>query len=456
MAEKKTRKQNSSPSPAQLRARRKFAAMAKARAKAARAAKRAAAGRGKASARRRNSYDHQYSPAYSGLLRRFAEHAERRETTAVLKDREYKSTLAGQIARELDRGLKTAQAKLSLVRAGVPRAQAVGLVNLAQKIHQHRVAKGSDTQGAITRSVARHRAKTAKRRNAEHRDAQHPIEVSHHYRKGPKGYKTPWQRAHEAGQRQLFKVKNPSPAAIKAHIKKLEQERRHLTKRIRQEWDELERYGSLWPKYPEGSALYRGYMASARKAKHQAQRLEAQAQDVDRMLERAYGALEQAQPHRNPSPAAKAKRHFESFRGRPSLQTDNVRAPRGTPKDVAALGKLRKLKLGDGTVLKFKKGPSAPFAARDNRGKMHIVGGNYRINTGRRRRNPDGGVDFGEIAVIEYEADKPHLTGDDKEVLWFHHYGEEGGERPHLVVDGEGLGHIEGGDYTIAPEGVRD
>jgi hypothetical protein len=352
MAEKKTRKKNSSPSPAQLRARRKFAQMAKARAKAARAAKRAAA--------------------------------------------------------------------------------------------------------AAVRSAKRPAAKAPakRRRNAEHRDAQHPIHVRDYWQ-GRKGYKTPWQRAHEAGQGQLFKVKNPSPAALKAHIKKLEKERDRLTKRIRQEWAALSRYGSLWPRYPEGSALYRGHMASARKAKSEAQRLEAQAQDVDRMIERAYGALAQAQPHRNPSPAAKAKKHFQSFRGRPSLKADAVKAPAGTPRDVAALGQLRKLKLKNGTVLKFGKGPSAPFAARDNKGKIHIVGGNYRIGTGGRRRNPDGAVDMGEIAVIEYVADKPHL-GEENDVLWFHKFGEEGGERPHLVVDGEGLAHVEGGDYYIRPEGVRD
>lgn len=41
-------------------------------------------------------------------------------------------------------------------------------------------------------------------RNADHRDADHPIEVTKHWRQGPPGYLTTWQRAHHAGQRDLF------------------------------------------------------------------------------------------------------------------------------------------------------------------------------------------------------------------------------------------------------------
>jgi hypothetical protein len=44
------------------------------------------------------------------------------------------------------------------------------------------------------------------RRNLEKRDSDHPIEVTRHWRSGPPGYLTPWQRAHAAGQRQLFET----------------------------------------------------------------------------------------------------------------------------------------------------------------------------------------------------------------------------------------------------------
>lgn len=48
-----------------------------------------------------------------------------------------------------------------------------------------------------------------RKRNAEHRDADHPIEVTRYYRGGGPNFKTKWQRAHDAGQNQLFSVKNP-------------------------------------------------------------------------------------------------------------------------------------------------------------------------------------------------------------------------------------------------------
>jgi len=42
------------------------------------------------------------------------------------------------------------------------------------------------------------------KRNAAERDADHPIEVTRHYRSGPPGYLSPWQRAAGMGQNELF------------------------------------------------------------------------------------------------------------------------------------------------------------------------------------------------------------------------------------------------------------
>ena len=57
-----------------------------------------------------------------------------------------------------------------------------------------------------------------RRRNLDHRDAAHPIEVRRYWQ-GRKGYETPWQRAHKAGQKQLFamngrKRKGRNPAML--------------------------------------------------------------------------------------------------------------------------------------------------------------------------------------------------------------------------------------------------
>jgi hypothetical protein len=45
-----------------------------------------------------------------------------------------------------------------------------------------------------------------RRRNSDKKDSDHPIEVTKHWRAGPPGYLTPWQRAHHAGQSQLFET----------------------------------------------------------------------------------------------------------------------------------------------------------------------------------------------------------------------------------------------------------
>lgn len=62
----------------------------------------------------------------------------------------------------------------------------------------------------------------SKRANADHRDSKHPIEVSRHFRKGPKGYQTLRQRAIAGGQTDLFsdtdyfsRAKNPRKAKRK-------------------------------------------------------------------------------------------------------------------------------------------------------------------------------------------------------------------------------------------------
>jgi len=66
--------------------------------------------------------------------------------------------------------------------------------------------------------------KTVKRRkNLDHRDADHPIEVTKHFRSGPPGYLTPWQRAHHAGQADLF-AHGIKPAKLRQRNPDLEQQ----------------------------------------------------------------------------------------------------------------------------------------------------------------------------------------------------------------------------------------
>lgn len=142
----------------------------------------------------------------------------------------------------------------------------------------------------------------------------------------------------------------------------------------------------------------------------------------------------------NPS----VKTIYERFNGRPSRRSRNVAAPAGTPRDLAQLGRLRTLKTVDGRTWRFP-GDRAPFLAADSRGRMHVVGGQYRANP--------AGEDCGEIDLIEYQTRKPHL-GHDNETIYYHHMGEETGERPTLEITPEGELVIHGGAYRIEPEGL--
>lgn len=144
--------------------------------------------------------------------------------------------------------------------------------------------------------------------------------------------------------------------------------------------------------------------------------------------------------------ATAAKKIYEKFNGRPARKNSTVRAPNGTPANVAKLGALRLIKTADGRKWAFN-GAKAPDLAADHRGRLHVVGGSYRANP--------AGTDHGEIVQIEYETKKPHL-GQPKQTIYYHKLGEEGGRRPKLRIDREGLIRIIGGDYRIEADGIHD
>lgn len=137
---------------------------------------------------------------------------------------------------------------------------------------------------------------------------------------------------------------------------------------------------------------------------------------------------------------------YQKFTGRPSRRSRNVAAPAGTPRDLAQLGRLRTLKTIDGRTWRFP-GDRAPFLAADSRGKLHIVGGQYRANP--------AGEDCGEIDLIEYQTRKPHL-GHHKETIYYHKLGEDTGERPTLQITPEGELVIHGGAYRIESDGIHN
>ena len=149
---------------------------------------------------------------------------------------------------------------------------------------------------------------------------------------------------------------------------------------------------------------------------------------------------------RNGSKRPAVKTLYESFSGKRARRENVVTAPKGTPGNVAKLGRLRLIQTTDGRRWKFS-GNDAPFLAADHKQKLHVVGGRYRANP--------AGEECGEIERIEYETSKPHL-GQDKPAIYFHELGEETGERPSLIIDGDGLIRIKGGEYWIEADGIHN
>ncbi len=65
------------------------------------------------------------------------------------------------------------------------------------------------------------------------------------------------------------------------------------------------------------------------------------------------------------------------------------------------------------------------------------------------------GLDVGEVTHICYETAKTHI-GEGKAYEYVHEFGEDGGKRPHLVIDADGMPILRGGDYKIRAEGIVD
>lgn len=133
---------------------------------------------------------------------------------------------------------------------------------------------------------------------------------------------------------------------------------------------------------------------------------------------------------------------FKEFRGRAprgKIIEAEGHGPDGKVIEVAELGKLREITLADGRRYEF--GGSARLLA-DGAKRLHVTGVKYRSKP----------HDAGAIHSIVYRADKPHIeTG---RFDYEHKFGEEGGKRPHWVIDREGLPCIQGGSYGITADGI--
>lgn len=434
----------------------------------------------------------------------------------------------------LPAGLVTDLQRLEEGRFPADPARRANLLQRALKIRNDLVYQnlveenllGEAVQRALFDVIARQQRQLRSRRNPAEKDPEHPIEVTRHFRGGPPGYLSPWQKAMSIGQQELFdtgiklapraaelraaRLSNPgatrpvyqsglkqatagqlprlarvglrvghSPAEIRSDLTATG---RFSAEQIRRAIDQAttaERRITRNPLGPTGTSqeaakffpvhyvvingktfylTNEAEYAEARKAmvkygvpdglliyeawvKHPSEIYSSKSST------RAVGRLD-----KKPNPTKKGKRNppvreiFETFNGRPATKTTSVEAPRRTPARVAQLGRLRLIRTADGRTWRFP-GERAPFLAADSRGKLHVVGGQYRANP--------AGEECGEIEQIEYQTSKPHL-GHNHETIYYHQLGEETGERPVLEITPEGELQIIGGNYRIEADGIHN
>ncbi len=130
----------------------------------------------------------------------------------------------------------------------------------------------------------------------------------------------------------------------------------------------------------------------------------------------------------------------QTFVGRKTRKLVSAPAPTGTPQHVTGLGSLVEIET---TKEVFGFSPGEAMLVADPSGQhLHIVG-NVRT---------DPGQDFGEVECVTYNATKRHL--DNKPTDYFHDFGEDGGKRPRLVSDEEGMLKFRGGAYSIEAAGI--
>ncbi len=154
-------------------------------------------------------------------------------------------------------------------------------------------------------------------------------------------------------------------------------------------------------------------------------------------------AFEEAKKARNPSVAALS----EKFQGEADGAIEQFYAASSAPANLARAGKLVFLKI-EGKIF---RPPNAMVAIAPNE-KLWIVS---RTSTPifATKAKAGQGLDVGEITAICYETAKQHI-GNGKIFEYVHEFGEDGGKRPHLIIDHEGMPILRGGDYKIKTEGI--
>ncbi len=153
------------------------------------------------------------------------------------------------------------------------------------------------------------------------------------------------------------------------------------------------------------------------------------------------GSKVRGRKRKNPSVTAIA----DKFQGEANGDLNEYYAADSAPKNLARAGKLVFLKVA-GKQIRL---PNAMVAIAPNE-KLWITGKHALFAT---KAKKGEGLDMGEVSHICYRTAKAHIENAET-VEYVHEFGEDGGKRPHLIIDHEGMPILRGGDYKIRAEGI--
>ncbi len=157
------------------------------------------------------------------------------------------------------------------------------------------------------------------------------------------------------------------------------------------------------------------------------------------------GGASKAIARRNPS----TKEMSERFTGAASGKVAELKASDRAPANLARAGKLIFLKLADKKVqLRI---PGAIVCIDPKTEKLWIAGNRAPLLTPKAKAGEV--LDFGDVEKICYETAKAHIENG-RVTEYVHSFGGNGGRKPRLQVDKDGMPILSGGEYKIRAEGI--
>ena len=159
---------------------------------------------------------------------------------------------------------------------------------------------------------------------------------------------------------------------------------------------------------------------------------------------------ERGNPERKASkPTAKQQQLHKKFQGRQADRNTAVNASVYAPARTSKLGGLKFVKLSNGRKLSFNE--KRAFLMEGTDGKMYV--GGVRFAPPKSLEKAGDFFDMGKIDQIGYITHKNHIENGET-FCYVHKMGENGGKRPHLMLDYQGFPLIVGGSYKIRRVGI--